>query len=313
VINSNAKGPAKGSIRLDVPAGWGVAPRTGEFSVAADGQQQSATFTVTPGSLTEKTYQITAVAEYAGAQYKEGYDVTGYAGVRPYYLYKPATYKTTGVDVKVAPGLKVGYVTGTGDDVPASLEHLGVKVTFLTPSDIAGSDLGKFDVVLLGVRTYAAREDLRTHNNRLLDYVKNGGVAIVQYNTPEFDNNYGPYPYTMGRNPEEVTDEVSKVTILAPSNPILNWPNRITEKDFTGWVEERGSKWMMTWDPHYEAVLETHDEGQEPQKGGLLYARYGKGVYIYNAYAFYRQLPEGVAGAYRIFANMLSLARNPGR
>jgi len=313
VINSNAKGPAKGSIRLDVPAGWGVEPRIGEFSVAANGQQQSATFTVTPAGLAEKIYQITAVAEYAGAQYKEGYDVTGYAGVRPYYLYKPATYKTTGVDVKVAPGLKVGYVTGTGDDVPASLEQFGVKVTFLTPNDIAGSDLGKFDVVLLGVRTYAAREDLRTHNNRLLDYVKNGGVAIVQYNTPEFDNNYGPYPYTMGRNPEEVTDETSRVNILVPANPILNWPNRITEKDFTGWVEERGSKWMRTWDSRYEAVLETHDEGQEPQKGGLLYARYGKGVYIYNAYAFYRQLPEGVSGAYRIFANMLSLARNPNR
>ena len=109
-------------------------PRIGEFSVAADGQQQSATFTVTPASLAEKTYQITAVAEYAGTQYKEGYDVTGYSGVRPYYLYKPATYKTTGVDVKVAPGLKVGYVMGTGDDVPASLEHLGVKVTFLTPA-----------------------------------------------------------------------------------------------------------------------------------------------------------------------------------
>ena len=104
------------------------------------------------------------------------------------------------------------------------------------------------------MRTYAAREDLRTHNNRLLDYVKNGGVVIVQYNTPEFDHNYGPYPYAMGRNPEEVTDEVSKVNILAPANPIFNWPNRITEKDFTGWVEERGSKWMQTWDPQYEAA-----------------------------------------------------------
>jgi hypothetical protein len=178
------------------------------------------------------------------------------------------------------------------------LEHLGVKVTFLTPSDIAGSDLGKFDVVLLGVHTYAAREDLRTHNNRLLDYVKNGGVVIVQYNTPEFDNNYGPYPYTMGRNPEEVTDEVSRVNILAPSNPILNWPNRITEKDFAGWVESAVPSGCGPG-------TRTTRLCQEPQKGGLLY--------IYNAYAFYRQLPEGVAGAYRIFANMLSLARNPNR
>jgi hypothetical protein len=135
----------------------------------------------------------------------------------------------------------------------------------------------------------------------------------VQYNTPEFDHNYGPYPYVMGGNPEEVTDEASKMTILEPSNPIFNWPNKISEADFAGWVEERGSKWLKSWDPQYHALLETHDEGQGPQKGGLLYAKYGKGIYIYDAYAFYRELPEGVPGAYRLFANMISLAKNPGR
>ena len=126
--------------------------------------------------------------------------------------------------------------------------------------------------------------NLRTYNTRILDYVKNGGVVIVQYNTPEYDHNFGPYPYTMTSNPEEVTDEASKVEILAPANPVFNWPNKITEKDFSGWVEERGSKWMKSWDPQYQALLETHDEGQEPQKGGLLYAKYGKGIYIYNAW-----------------------------
>jgi hypothetical protein len=228
-------------------------------------------------------------------------------------LYKAATHKTSGVDVKVAPGLRLGYVTGSGDDVPASLEHLGVKVSFLASADIASGDLSKYDAILLGVRTYAAREDLKTYNNRILDYVKNGGVVIVQYNTPEFDHNFGPYPYTMTSNPEEVTDEASKVEILDPSNPVFQWPNKISEKDFSGWVEERGSKWMKSWDPQYEALLETHDEGQAPQKGGFLYAKYGKGLYIYNAYAFYRQLPEGVPGAYRIFANVISLPKNPQR
>jgi LmbE family N-acetylglucosaminyl deacetylase len=313
VVHSNVKGPAKGTVRLDVPAGWRVTPSTAEFSTAADGQEQSATFTVTPVGLGERSYQITAVAEYNGQNYREGYDVTGYPGVRPYFLYRASTYKTTGVDVKVAPGLKVAYVMGTGDDVPAALEHLGIKVTFLAPADVAAGNLGQYDVILVGVRAYAVRDDLRASNNRLLEYVKNGGVVVVQYNTPEYDHNYGPYPYTMGRNPEEVTDEDSKVTILNPSHPVLNWPNRITEKDFAGWVEERGSKWMHTWDPQYEALFETHDEGQEPQKGGFLYAKYGKGVYIYNAYAFYRELPEGVPGAYRILANLLSLARNPRR
>jgi LmbE family N-acetylglucosaminyl deacetylase len=312
VVHSNVKGPAKGTVRLDLPAGWKSQPAASDFSTSDEGQDQSVTFTVTPANLAEKPYQIQAVVEYSGQRYTEGYELTGYAGLRPYFLYKPATYSVAGVDVKVAPNLKVAYVMGSGDDVPASLEHLGIKVSFLGPADIATGDLSKFDAILLGVRTYAAREDLKTYNSRILEYVKNGGVVIVQYNTPEFDHNYGPYPYVMGNNPEEVTDEASKVEMLT-TNPIFEWPNKITNKDFTGWVEERGSKWLKSWDPQYQALLETHDEGQEPQKGGLLYAKYGKGVYIYNAYAFYRQLPEGVPGAYRIFANIISLPKNPQR
>ncbi len=313
VVHSNVKGAAKGTIKLDLPAGWTSHPATAEFTTAADGQDESATFTVTPANLQQKPYQLTADAEYNGNSYKEGYVTTGYPGLRPYFLYRPATYKLSGVDVKVAPDLTVGYVMGSGDDVPASLEHLGIHVSYLGPVDIATGNLSKYNVILLGVRTYAVREDLRTYNARLLDYVKNGGVVIVQYNTPEFDHNYGPYPYTMTSNPEEVTDEASDVKILQPSNPIFNWPNKITKADFSGWVEERGSKWMKSWDSHYQALLEAHDAGQAPQEGGLLYAPYGKGVYIYNAWSFYRQLPEGVPGAYRIFANMISLPKNPQR
>jgi LmbE family N-acetylglucosaminyl deacetylase len=313
LLHSNVKGPAKGTVRLDLPAGWKSEPASIPFSTSQDGEDLGASFTVTPANLSEKQYDITAVAEYGGKQYREGYRTIGYSGLRPYFLYRASTYTTRGVDVKVAPGLKVGYVVGSGDEVPESLEHLGIKANFLAPADIANGDLAAYDVILLGVRTYAARPELAAYNNRLLDYVKNGGVLIVQYNTPEFDRNFGPYPYTMTSNPEEVTDEASKVQILAPSNPAFNWPNRITEKDFSGWVEERGSKWMKSWDPRYEALLETHDEGQEPQKGGLLYAKYGKGIYVYNAYAFYRELPEGVPGAYRIFANLISLPKNPQR
>jgi LmbE family N-acetylglucosaminyl deacetylase len=313
VVHSNVKGPAAGEVRLQLPAGWTSQPASAPFATSDEGQDQSVAFQVTPGQLSQKPYEITAVAEYAGQSYREGYETTGYPGLRPYFLYRPATYKLSGVDVTVAPDLKVGYIMGSGDDVPAALEHLGIKVSTLGAADVATGDLSKYDVLLLGVRTYAAREELRTYNSRILDYVKNGGVAIVQYNTPEFDHNFGPYPYSMTSNPEEVTDEASKVEILEPSNPIFGWPNKITQRDFTGWVEERGSKWMKSWDPRYEALLETHDEGQEPQKGGLLYAKYGKGVYIYNAYAFYRELPEGVPGAYRLFANMLSLPKNPQR
>ncbi len=310
-IHSNVKGPAKGTVKLALPEGWTAQQE--EFSTAKDGDDESLSFHVTPTKLEEKPYAITAVATYDGHDYKEGYHTIGYTGLRPYNLYRASTYRTTGVDVKVAPGLNIGYVVGAGDDLPQSLVNLGINVHFLSPEDLASGNLSKFDAIVLGVRAYAAREDLKSNNGRILDYVKNGGVVIVQYNTQEYDHNYGPYPYKMGNNPEEVTDEGSKVEILDPQNPVFTWPNKITTKDFDNWVEERGSKFLQSWDSEYVPLLETHDPGQEPQKGGLLYAKYGKGIYIYNAYAFYRQMPEGVPGAYRLFANMVSLAKNPGR
>ncbi|MGA9887796.1 MAG: hypothetical protein WBQ31_09900, partial [Candidatus Acidiferrales bacterium] len=308
-LHSNVKGPAKGTVKLDLPEGWTATQE--EFSTAKDGDDQSLNFHVTPASLKEKAYDITAVASYDGHDYKEGYHTIGYSGLRPYNLYRASTYHATGVDVKVAPGLEIGYIVGAGDDIPQSLVNLGIKVHFLTPEDLASASLSKFNAIILGVRAYAVRPDLIIHNGRILDYVKNGGVVIVQYNTPEYDHNYGPYPYKMGSNPEEVTDEDSQVEILAPSNPVFTWPNKITSKDFENWVEERGSKFLVSWDPQYVPLLETHDPGQAPQKGGLVYAQYGKGIYIYNAYAFYRQMPDGVPGAYRIFANMVSLGKNP--
>ena len=308
-VHSNVKGPAKGTVRLDLPQGWKSQEQ--QFSTAKDGEDETLSFHVEPVRLQDKPYTITAIATYNGQEYKEGYHTAGYVGLRPYNLYRPSSYRTSGVDVKVAPGLNVGYVMGAGDDVPQSLASLGINVHFLTAGDLASANLAKYDAIVLGVRAYAAREDLKTYNGRILDYVKNGGTVIVQYNTQEYDQNYGPYPYKMGSMPEEVTDEHSKVEILAATNPVFNWPNKITAKDFENWVEERGSKFLTTWDAAYQPLLETHDPGQDPQKGGLLYAKYGKGIYIYNAYAFYRQMPEGVPGAYRLFANMISLGKNP--
>jgi LmbE family N-acetylglucosaminyl deacetylase len=308
-VHSNVKGPAKGSVKLDLPPGWKAEQQ--EFSTAKDGDDQSLKFHVVPARIEEKPYTLTAVATYGGREYKEGYHTVGYAGLRPYNLYRPSVYRTTGTDVKVAPGLNVGYVVGAGDDVPQALVNLGINVHFLSPGDLASGDLSRFDTIITGVRAYAVRDDLKTYNSRILDYVKNGGVVVVQYNTPEYDHNYGPYPYKMGSNPEEVTDEHSKVDILEPSNPVFTWPNKITSKDFDNWVEERGSKFLQSWDSNYQPLIETHDTGQDPQKGGLVYAKYGKGVYIYNAYAFYRQMPEGVPGAYRLFANMIGLGKSP--
>jgi hypothetical protein len=231
--------------------------------------------------------------------------------LRPYNYYRESSYKLVGVDVKVVGGLKVGYVMGTGDDVPQSLESMGVAVHLLQPADITAGDLSPWNVIVLGIRAYAARPELAAANGRLLDYVKRGGVLIVQYNSGEYDHNYGPYPITLTRDPEKVVDEDNAVEILEPGNPLLSWPNRITQEDFKGWVEERGHGFMHSWDPHYQALTETHDEDQDAQKGGLLYARYGKGAYVYVAYALYRQLPEGIPGAYRLFANLLSLPKAP--
>ncbi|WP_263366425.1 PIG-L family deacetylase [Edaphobacter bradus] len=309
-LHSSVKDPAKGTVHLDLPAGWTSTPASADFSTQREGEDQNLSFRVQPSSVQPKLYTITAVADYNGEKYTEGFETVGYPGVRPYPYYRPATYRTTGVDVKIAPGLKVGYVMGTGDDVGSSLEGLGVHPTYLAAQDIAAANLSQYDVIILGIRTYATRPELKTFNTCILDYVKNGGTVIVQYQTPEYDHNFGPYPLTLSGDPEKVIEEDSKVQILAPNDPVLNWPNKITTADFDNWVEERGHGFIRQWDSHYVAPTEMHDAGQDPQKGGLLYAHYGKGYYVYMAYAFFRQMPEGVPGSYRIMANLISMSRN---
>jgi LmbE family N-acetylglucosaminyl deacetylase len=311
LVHTEAPSGAKGTVHLELPAGWRSDPPTAQFALARAGEEQSVAFQVFPNSLEQKPYAITAVADSAGKQYREGFTTVGYTGLRPSHLYRPSTYRTSGVDIKVAPGLRVAYITGTGDDVPDSLKNIGINVEFLSPQDLAQGDLSKYDVILLGVRTYTARPELATNNQRLLNYVQNGGVVVVQYNSVQYDHNFGPYPYSVPNDAERVVDETSPVQFLLPNDPVLNWPNKIGPNDFTGWAEERGHNFMKTWDDHYIAPIETHDPEQDPQKGGLIYAPYGRGVYVYVAFALYRQLPDGVPGAYRLLANLLSLPRNP--
>jgi LmbE family N-acetylglucosaminyl deacetylase len=310
-VHSNVKGPAKGTLRLKLPSGWRSSPESAPFSMDRDGEDQTITFSVQPNAVEAGEHRITAVAEYQGKTYEEGYHLAGYPGLRPYPYFRPAVYRAVGVDVKTAEGLRIGYLPGTGDDVPQALENLGRSVRTLAASDITQGNLSGYDAIILGTRAYAVRSELKSANARLLDYVKNGGVLIVQYNLQDFDQNYGPYPFSLGNNPQKVVDEGSKVRLLKPDSPVLTWPNRITESDFAGWVEERGHGFMQTWDPRYEPLVETNDPEQDPQRGGLLLARYGKGAYIYDAFAFYRQLPVGVPGAYRILANLVSLGKNP--
>jgi hypothetical protein len=197
---------------------------------------------------------------------------------------------------------------GVGDQVPAGLAQLGVSVTLLETADLAAGRLDGYDAIMTGTRAYVVREDLRTYNQRLLDYVRSGGNLIVLYNTPEFTpEKFAPFPATLPPDAEEVSEEDSPVEILAATHPVFSTPNKITLQDFDGWVEQRGSKFFATWDPAYTSLIATHDTGQAPQKGGWLCATYGKGQYTYFAYALHRQLPYGVPGAYRLLANLLCL------
>lgn len=309
-LHSNAKGTAEGTLKLELPPGWESTPPQYAFSIG-EGQNDNVTFAVTPHAMDPKPYDIRAVAEYKGKSYDQGYRLVGYTGLTPYPYYRPADYKAVGVDVKTAPGLRVAFFPGTGDDVPGALENLGLHVQILSGADIEAGDLSEYDAIILGTRAYAVRPELRAANSRLLNYVKNGGALIVQYNVQNFDHDYGPYPFSLGANASKVVDETSVVQIIDAKDPALTWPNNITAADFNGWEEERGHGFMQTWDPHYRALTETHDPDQDPQKGGLLVARYGRGFYIYDAFALYRQLPSGVPGAYRILANLVSIGKNP--
>jgi LmbE family N-acetylglucosaminyl deacetylase len=305
---NNWEGDISGRLSLELPAGWTSDPAAQPFRFARAGERSAYRFTVGIPSLENRAYEIQAVASAQGKEFKEGYDVIEKRDLETRYLYRPAVTAVRGIDVKVPAALNVGYVMGVGDQVPAGLAQLGARVTLLGEKELASSDLKAFDAIMTGTRAYAVREDLKTYNQRLLDYVKDGGNLIVLYNTQEFvPDKWAPFPAELPPRAEEVSEEDSPVDLLAADNPVFNWPNTIGKADFDGWVEQRGSKFWTEWDPAYQPMIATWDKGQAPQKGGWLWARYGKGHYTYFAYAFHRQLPYGVPGAYRLLANLLSL------
>ena len=307
---NNVEGGSTGRLVLQLPAGWTATPAAAPFTFARAGERDTVRFSVAMASLENRDYRIDAVATVGGRRYAEGYDVIEHRDLETRYLYRSATTVVRGVDVTIASGLKVGYVMGIGDEVPAGIAQLGASVTLLGEQDLATGDLRRFDAIVTGTRAYAVREDLKTYNRRLLDYVQQGGNLIVLYNTQEFvPSTYAPYPAQLPAQAEEVSEEDSPVDILAPSHPLFTTPNRITTADFDGWVEQRGSKFFTGWDAAYTPLIATHDQGQAPQRGGWLTASYGQGHYTYFAYAFHRQLPYGVPGAYRLLANLLSLGK----
>ncbi|MEO7133654.1 MAG: PIG-L family deacetylase, partial [Vicinamibacterales bacterium] len=308
----NAESATSGRVSLKLPAAWKSDPASHSFAFARAGERAAYRFTVTPAAIDPKPYTVEAVATAAGKEYKEGYETIDHRDLEVRYLYRPATMEVRGVNVATVAGVKVGYVMGVGDSVPQGLQQLGAQVTLLDERALASADLSVYDTIMTGTRAYAVREDLKTYNSRLLDYARNGGNVVVLYNTQELvPNTFAPFPGELPRSAEEVSEEDSPVTILAPAHQSFNWPNKITAADFDGWVEQRGSKFFTTWDKAYTPMISTFDKGQAPQSGGWLTTDVGKGKWTYFAYALHRQLPYGVAGAYRVTANLLALNKTP--
>ena len=311
-VSSNLTGAPAGTLRLELPSGWTAEPAQTALNLPQRGDKKDFSFKIFPGNLREGHDEIRAVLDAGGKRYREGYTVVTREDLGTFYYYQPAIQHVSIVDVRVPKDLKLGYIMGAGDDIPAVLEQIGMHVTMIPPEKLAIEDLSQYQTIVLGIRAYDTQKDVIANNKRLLDYVEKGGRLVVQYNTMgsfgvpiDFNaGKYTPYPATLSRS--RVSVEEAPVKILDPANPIFHTPNEITQKDFDGWVQERGLYFMSQWDPQFTPLLESHDPGEGEQKGGLLVAHYGKGTYIYTGYAFFRQLPAGVPGAVRLFVNLIS-------
>lgn len=440
-VTNNQKGGVRGSVSLQKPNDWQATPASANFELKREGERASFTFIVkAPAGSAETRQQISAIATIDGKPYLSGYQTVSYPHIEPRFIYREAKTENEVIDVKVAPGLKVGYIEGSGDDFGSALKRIGVDVKTIDSKELASGDLSVYDTIVAGVRVYEVRPDVIANNARLMDYVNRGGTYIVQYSRGNFETG-GFAPYRIGREeaensrqpaqrgrqqdreprlmylseaditgaltksatkprvgyvgsdgdslmqsmkgggldpkalpapdiggdlsqfdviivgsnsstrpeltqynsqlleysrrklvilaytqqqfvsgdfptfprpqarPFRVTDENAKVTILEPDHPRFNFPNKITQRDFDGWVQERGAYFLSDWDSHFKPLMACHDPGEPDLKGGEVIAEYGKGLYVYTAYAWFRQLPKGVPGAYRLIANLVSLPK----
>jgi hypothetical protein len=296
---------AAGDLRLDAPPGWRVEPASRHFEIAARGEACELAYTVTPPAG-EATASLHAVAAVGGREISNGIAVISYPHFPAQTLFPPADIKLVRADIRVTTH-RIGYIMGAGDEMPEALRQLGLEVTLLSPSDLEQGDLSRFDAIVAGVRAYNVRADVRANQQRLLDYVSAGGTYIVQYNTGDLTLHLGPYPMTVPPGSRyRVTVEEAPVAFPHADSPLLQAPNHIAAHDFEGWVQERGLYFASDWDKRYQTVLSSEDPGETAMEGGELWTRYGKGLYIFTAYSWFRQLPAGVPGAYRMFANLVS-------
>jgi hypothetical protein len=306
-VTNNSNREIRGVLRLDLPSGWRAEPAQFEVEFKRRGEKQDFHFKVFPDGLQEGRASVRAVLEADGENFGEGYTLVTREDLGSFYYYQPAVQRVSIVDVKVPHDLKVGYIMGAGDDIPTVLTQVGMNITLISPEELTNTDLSRYGTIVLGIRAYDTQKDVAANNKKLLDFVSAGGTLVVQYNAGTGDFNGGHFtPYSAELSRARVSMEEAPVEILAPEDEVFHYPNEITSHDFDGWVQERGLYFMDKWDEHFKPLLSCHDPGEDPQKGGLLKAQYGKGTYIYTGYAFFRQLPAGVPGAVRLFVNLLS-------
>jgi LmbE family N-acetylglucosaminyl deacetylase len=305
VVIKSGKDGIEGNIELDLPQSWKVTPKSNSFSIAKKGQEQTVYFNVTPPKNAEEAV-AKSIAIINGSRFDREQFNINYEHIAKQQVLKPAEARFIRLDIKTG-NEKIAYIMGAGDEIPKSLRQMNYDVTVLKPENISVETLQPFNVVITGIRAYNMIQALAFKQNVLFDFVKEGHTMIVQYNTADdyVTNAIAPFPLKISR--DRVTEEKAAVTFLEPSNPVLNYPNKITTKDFEGWKQEQGLYYPNEWDKAFTPILSSSDKGESAKKGALLIAKYGKGTYVYTGLSFFRELPEGVPGAYRLMANIISL------
>jgi len=298
-------GPVKGDVHLSAPDGWAVSPSSIPVDLKNANAETDVEFSVRPPANPGQG-TLKAVATIGAQSFSFSRERIAYPHIGVHILMPPAEAKLVRADIQTN-GRLIGYIPGAGDDIPAALQQIGYTVKQLGEGDLGTENLRQFSAIVLGVRIFNSQDRIATWLPALVEYAKSGGVVVVQYNTTADlkSTEFGPYPLQLSR--DRVTDETAEVKMLAPAHPILNTPNKISARDFEGWVQERGLYFPDKWDPAWVPILSSHDRNEKPLDGGLLVAKVDKGYFIYTGYSWFRQLPAGVPGAYRIFANMVSL------
>ena len=305
-VKSNASN-ITGQVRIKDSGAWNIQPSSLPISLTDKYEEQTATFTVTPPQNQNESV-LTAEAVINGNTYNKSLVEIFYPHIETQVYFPECQTKVAKLSI-TKPKAAIGYIMGAGDEIPDCLRNLGYNITLLDDESLESTDLSRYDTIITGIRAYNTRERLIHYQPSLLEYVKNGGTLIVQYNVSSglVTENIGPYPFTIGR--DRVTVEEAPVTFLNPAHQLLQYPNKITQEDFNGWVQERGLYFPSQWDNNYELILSCHDPGESDKNSGMLFTRYGKGVFIYTGYSWFRQLPAGVPGAYRLFVNMISAGK----